>query len=52
MTRSFSQEHDALDLPEGLSSEVKALEVSLTAKKGITDFSFVRFLRLTMSDDQ
>ena len=50
MTRSFSQEHSALDLPEGLTSEVKALEVSLTAKQGISDFGFVRYLRLTMSD--
>jgi len=51
MTQSFSQEHDALDLPEGLTSEVKALEVSLTAREGISDFSFVHYLRLTMSDD-
>ena len=51
MTTSFSQEHDALDLPQGLTSEVKALEVSLTAKEGISDFGFVRYLRLTMSDD-
>jgi hypothetical protein len=50
MTRSFSQEHDELDLPEGLTSEIKALEVSLTAKQGVHDFGFVRFLRLTMSD--
>jgi hypothetical protein len=51
MTQSFSQEHEALDLPEGLTSEVKALEVSLTARQGISDFNFVHFLRLTMSDD-
>ena len=51
MSSTFSQEHDALDLPEGLTSEVKALEVSLTAREGITDFGFVRYLRLTMSDD-
>jgi hypothetical protein len=51
MTQSFSQEHDALDLPEGLTSEVKALEVTLTATKGVSDFSFVHYLRLTMSDD-
>ena len=51
MTQSFSQEHEALDLPEGLTSEVKALEVSLTARQGISDFSFVHYLRLTMSDD-
>jgi hypothetical protein len=49
-TQSFSQEHDALDLPDGLTSEVKALEVSLTARQGVSDFSFVHFLRLTMSD--
>jgi hypothetical protein len=51
MTRSFSQTHDKLDLPEGLTSEVKALDVSLTARNGITDFGFVRYMRLTMSDD-
>jgi hypothetical protein len=51
MTQSFSQEHDALDLPAGLTSEVKALEVTLTATKGVADFSFVHYLRLTMSDD-
>jgi hypothetical protein len=51
MTQSFSQEHDALDLPEGLTSEVKALEVSLTARAGISDFGFVHYLRLTMSDE-
>jgi hypothetical protein len=51
ISTSFSQEHDALDLPQGLTSEVKALEVSLTAKEGISDFGFVRYLRLTMSDD-
>ena len=50
MTRTFSQEHDALDLPQGLNPEVKALAVSLTAKSGIKDFSFVRYLRMTMSD--
>ena len=51
LSRSFSQTHDKLELPEGLTSEVKALDVSLTAKNGITDFGFVRYLRLTMSDD-
>ncbi|HET6145922.1 MAG TPA: hypothetical protein VFH68_00195 [Polyangia bacterium] len=50
MTQSFSQEHDALELPDGLTSEVKAFEVSLTARQGISDFSFVHYLRLTMSD--
>jgi hypothetical protein len=52
MTQTFSQEHDALELPAGLNSEVKALEVSLTARQGISDFGFVHFLRLTMSDDR
>jgi hypothetical protein len=50
MTQTFSSEHDALDLPQGLNSEVKALGVTLTAKSGIKDFSFLRYLRLTMSD--
>jgi hypothetical protein len=49
-TRTFSQKHAALDLPKGLTSEVKALEVSLTANQGVTDFAFIRALRLTMSD--
>jgi hypothetical protein len=51
MTQTFSQDHDALALPNGLTSEIKALEVSLTAKEGVTDFGFVHYLRLTMSDD-
>lgn len=51
MTRSFSQKHDKLELPDGLDSEVKALGVSLIAKDGVTDFGFIHNLRLTMSDD-
>jgi hypothetical protein len=51
MTRSFSQKHEKLDLPDGIDSEVKALGVSLIAKNGVKDFGFIHNLRLTMSDD-
>lgn len=51
MTHSFSQKHQKLDLPQGLTPEVKALEVTLTAKSGITSFDFIHYLRLSMSDD-
>jgi len=50
MTHSFSQKHPKLDLPAGLTPEVKALEVTLTAKSGITSFDFIHYLRLSMSD--
>jgi len=51
MSKSFSQKHQKLDLPDGLDTEVKALGVTLTAKGGIQDFDFIKALRLTMSDD-
>jgi len=51
MTRSFSQEHKKLEMPDGLDSEVKALGITLTADSGIQDFSFIHNLRLSMSDD-
>jgi hypothetical protein len=51
VSQTFSQKHKKLDLPSGLNSEVKALGVSVTAKSGIKDFSFIHNLRLTMSDD-
>ena len=52
MTKSFSQKHTALDLPTGLTTEVHAVGVTLVAKSGITDFSFLRMLRLTMADEK
>jgi hypothetical protein len=50
MSQSFTQKHSKLDLPKGLDSEVKALGVSLFAKSGIQDFSFLHSLQVTMSD--
>jgi hypothetical protein len=51
LSQKFSQKHKKLDLPKGLDSTVKALGVTLTAKSGVTDFSFIKNLRLTMTDD-
>lgn len=51
MTNSFSQKHPTLDLPQGLTPEVSVLQVSLTAKEGISNFDFIHQLRLTMSGD-
>ncbi|HEX3693778.1 MAG TPA: hypothetical protein VH374_00205 [Polyangia bacterium] len=51
MTKSFSQKHTALELPQGLTTEVHAIGVTLTAKSGVTDFSFIHMLRLTMADE-
>ena len=50
LTKSFSQQHQRLDLPSGLTTEVNALGVTLTAKTGIVNFDFMQNLRLTMSD--
>lgn len=52
MTRSFSQKHKALEFPQGLDSEVRALDVTIKAKNGISDFKFLTFLRLSMSDEK
>jgi hypothetical protein len=51
LSKSFSQKHQRLELPEGLDTEVKALGVTLTAKGGIENFDFLKAMRLTMSDD-
>jgi hypothetical protein len=51
LSKSFSQQHQRLELPAGLDSEVKALGITLTAKSGIENFDFLKNLRLTMSDD-
>jgi hypothetical protein len=52
MTKSFSQKHTALELPQGLTTEIHAIGVTLKAKNGIKDFSFLRMLRLTMADEK
>jgi hypothetical protein len=51
LSKSFSQKHQRLDLPAGIDTEVKAMGVTLTAKRGIETFDFLKNLRLTMSDD-
>ena len=50
LTKSFSQQHQRLDLPAGLTTEVKAMGVTLTAKSGIDNFDFLKDMQLTMSD--
>jgi hypothetical protein len=51
MAKSFAQEHDRIEFPEGLESEVKTLSVSLRATSGVTDLSFIHYLRVTMAAD-
>ena len=51
LSKSFSQKHQRLDLPGGIDTEVKAMGVTLTAKRGIENFDFLKNVRLTMSDD-
>jgi hypothetical protein len=50
LTKSFSQQHQRLDLPAGLTTEVKAMGVTLTAKSGIDNFDFLKNMRVSMSD--
>ncbi|HVU52288.1 MAG TPA: hypothetical protein VHL80_16455 [Polyangia bacterium] len=50
LTQSFSQQHQRLELPTGLKTEVKAMGVTLTAKSGIDNFDFLKNMRVTMSD--
>lgn len=45
---SFTQERPALDLPAGIDSSVQAVSIELTAKTGITNFDFLKALRITM----
>jgi hypothetical protein len=51
MARSFSQQHDKIDLPDGLDSEVRTLSVSLRATAGVDDLTFIHTLRVTMAPD-
>lgn len=45
---SFTQERPALDLPKGIDSSVQAVSIELVAKTGITNFDFLKALRITM----
>jgi hypothetical protein len=49
MEKSFSQDHSKIELPDGLDSEVKTLAVTLRATSGVSDMSFLKLLRVTMS---
>ena len=51
MAKSFSQEHERIEFPDGLDSEVKTLSVSLRATSGVTDLSFIHYMRITMAAD-
>lgn len=51
MAKSFSQEHKKIDFPDGLDSDVRTLSVSLRATGGVTDLSFIHYLRVTMAPD-
>jgi hypothetical protein len=46
--KSFTQERPALDLPSQIDSSVQAVKIELTAKTGITNFDFLKALRITM----
>lgn len=51
MAKSFSQEHSKIEFPDGLSSDVRTLSVSLRATSGVADLSFIHYLRMTMAPD-
>jgi hypothetical protein len=50
-SQSFSYTHDPIELPEGLDSKVRAVGVSLRASQGIEDFSFLRSMKIAISDE-
>jgi hypothetical protein len=51
MAKSFTQEHDKIEFPDGLSSDVRTLSVSLRATGGVDDLSFIHYMRITMAPD-
>jgi hypothetical protein len=51
MAKSFSQKHNKIDFADGLDSEVKTLSVSLRARSGVSDLSFIHYMRITMAPD-
>jgi hypothetical protein len=51
MAKSFSQEHERIEFPDGIDSEVKTLSVSLRATGGVTDLSFIHYMRITMTTE-
>jgi len=51
MAKSYTQDHDKIDFPDGIDSEVKTLSVSLRGTSGVDDLSFIHYLRITMAPD-
>ncbi len=49
LSHTFTQKPPRLDIPKDLFSEVRALNVELTAKSGVPDLSFIRYLRVTVA---
>jgi len=49
MEKSYSQDHGKIEMPEGLESEIKTIGVTLRATSGVSDMSFLKLLRVTMS---
>jgi hypothetical protein len=49
MAKSYSQEHDKIEFPDGINSDVRTLSVKLRATGGVPDLSFIHYLRVTMS---
>jgi hypothetical protein len=46
---SFTRARPDLHLPAGFDPSVKAMKIDLVAKTGVSDFSFIRSLRITMA---
>jgi hypothetical protein len=51
MKQTFTGHHPSLDFPSELRAEVRAVQVILRAREGITDFAFLDSLRVVMQDD-
>lgn len=51
MAKSYSQEHQKIEFPDGLDSDVRTLSVSLRATDGVADLSFIHYMRITMAPD-
>jgi hypothetical protein len=52
ITQSFTVNSDDLSWAKDLNSDVYAYEVELTAVSGVTDLSFIRLARITMSSGE
>jgi len=46
----FKFAHDKLEFPDGLATDLRAVSVTLTANRGIEDFSFMQSLHVSIAD--